>query len=104
MMIDREKTEEGSPLIDVVKHGIERPVHATDCFCVLLKELRMSGLENACRTAVIIDGLNTVFGKKSYISPKLPDRTKGPFYEKNVQESLEINQFAMVRALKKFLR
>ncbi|KAJ9593694.1 hypothetical protein L9F63_014742 [Diploptera punctata] len=54
----REETEEGSPLIDVVDHGIKRIKYASECVIAVINEIKKHSTEGRCKTLVLIDGFN----------------------------------------------
>jgi len=72
----REETVAGSPLMDIVEHGISRPVHAAECIHSLVTELKAMSSAGRCKTAVIIDGVNTFYYE--CIKLKRPDRSLIP--------------------------
>ena len=54
----REETEEGSPLMDIVEHGIKRIKYASECVIAVVKEIKKHSSEGRCKTLVGIDGFN----------------------------------------------
>lgn len=62
----REITEQGEPLVNVIDHGISRMKHASDCYAVLLKELKIAANNNLCRLMVLANDVN-IFYKKPLV-------------------------------------
>ncbi len=83
----RELTESGDPLKNILEHGISRIKHASDCMAVLLKEIKAQASQGKCRVLVIVDKVNS-FYEKSKI--QYPDRSL-----------VEINNITIARAFKK---
>jgi len=65
----REVTEKGDPLINVVDHGIGRMKHSSDCYAVLLKELKLLANKGACKLMVLCDSVNVLYGKPKVKHP-----------------------------------
>lgn len=63
----RESTLAGSPLIDIVNHGINRIKYACDCVDVLIDELKISATENKCKVLYAVDGFNALYASKTMI-------------------------------------
>jgi len=107
----REKTEAGSPLLDVVETGITRPVVAADALGVLFKELRLHcqeavarGEPDSCRVALVVDGMSKLFVEKTYIDRKMPTKVpKGPFKQDHIDASIAPDELSVVRNIKKML-
>nr|ACO10769.1 Mitochondrial 28S ribosomal protein S29 [Caligus rogercresseyi] len=59
----RESTGEGSPLLDVLNQGIQRPKFSADALNVLMRELLLSCNENKCKVLILGDGINSIFGQ-----------------------------------------
>ncbi|CAH0545758.1 unnamed protein product [Brassicogethes aeneus] len=57
----REKTEKGSPLLDIVNHGINRIKFASDCVVIIADEIKKLSNSGVCKTLVAIDGFNAFF-------------------------------------------
>lgn len=63
----REITPAGSPLLDVVEHGINRIKYASDAVSVLIEEIKKQSTEGKCKTMVAIDGYNAFFYPETLI-------------------------------------
>ncbi|KAK2705044.1 hypothetical protein QYM36_017175 [Artemia franciscana] len=61
----REQTSEGSPIVDVIEQGINRPKYSSDCVAVLLKELKLAANESKCKVFMAVDGVNALFLDKT---------------------------------------
>lgn len=59
----RETTEQGEPLVNVIDHGISRMKHASDCYAVLLKELKIAANNNLFRIMVLANDVNLFYTK-----------------------------------------
>ncbi|XP_058830079.1 small ribosomal subunit protein mS29 [Topomyia yanbarensis] len=57
----RETTPAGSPILELVEHGINRAKFSCDAIAALLQELREQSTEGKLRTMVVIDGFNAFF-------------------------------------------
>ena len=85
--------------------GLERPKFATDCLAVLMKELQLHCIDDNCKIAIFIDGLNIIFERRTNINKKLPEkRVKGPFKATWTEESIAPNEFTIVHSIKKLLK
>ncbi|XP_054160865.1 28S ribosomal protein S29, mitochondrial-like [Oppia nitens] len=83
----REVTEAGDPLKNILEHGINRIKHASDCMAVLIKEIKTQSSSQKFKTLVIVDKVNA-FYEKSKI--KYPDRSL-----------VDIDNITIARAFKK---
>jgi len=102
---EKEKTEAGSPLFDIVRQGLERPKFSTDCLAVLMKELQLHCKGGNCKIAIFVDGINVLFERRTNINRKLPTkRVKGPFKPEWTEESIAPDEFTVVRSIKKLLK
>lgn len=63
---EREVTEKGEPLTNIVDHGVERMKHACDCMAALLQEIKMQTDAGRMKTMVIIKGVNC-FWQDTYL-------------------------------------
>lgn len=86
----REMTEEGSPLTDIIEHGIERMQHASDCVAVILKEIKHQSKSGRFKTLVIIDGVNAFYTKTNV--------------KRSDKSLVEAKDLTMIRAFQKMLR
>ncbi|CAG2182171.1 unnamed protein product, partial [Oppiella nova] len=68
----REITEAGDPLKNILEHGISRIKHASDCMAVVLKEIKAQSSSGRYRVLVVVDKVNA-FYEMSQI--KYPDRS-----------------------------
>jgi small subunit ribosomal protein S29 len=59
----RETTTGGSPLMELVDHGINRPKFASEVIEALLAEIKQQSTDGKVRTMVVIDGYNSLFYK-----------------------------------------
>jgi len=108
---EREKTEAGSPLLEVVETGITRPVVAADAIGVLFKELRLhcqeavsQGNLDACKVALVVGGVGKLFDERTKIDRKMPERPKkGPYTQEFIDESIAPDELSVVRSIKKML-
>jgi len=102
---EKESTEEGSPLSDIVRQGVARPMFSADCLCVLMKELQLHCAEGNCKMALLVDGVNVLFERRTNINRKLPTkRVKGPFKAQWTEESIAPDEFSVIRSIKKILK
>jgi len=111
----REKTEAGSPLMSVVETGVTRPNFAADALGVLFKELRLhcqeaaapGGDPEACKVALVVDGMSRLFVDKTQIDRQLPlGKEKKRSHWKTaeqIQESIVPDELSVVRNIKKML-
>ena len=83
----REITEPGDPLKNILEHGINRIKHSSDCMAVLLKEIKAQACEGKFRALVVADKAN-VFYEKGKV--KYPDKSL-----------VEIENITIARAFKK---
>lgn len=74
---EREATEKGEPLTNIVDHGVERMKHACDCMAALLQEIKLQTDAGRMKTMVIVKGVNSFWQNtylrrldKSYIGAK----------------------------------
>lgn len=64
----REITSAGSPLSELIEHGITRVKFACDTVNAVLQELKLHSTAGRCKTMVAIDGVNSFFFHKTKIS------------------------------------
>lgn len=57
----REKTEAGTPLAELVEHGINRVKYASDVVDALVGEIKLLSNSKICKTFVAVDGFNSFF-------------------------------------------
>lgn len=57
----REQTPEGSTLLELIDHGINRAKYASDVIAVLIDEIKLASTEGKIKTMVLIDGYNSFF-------------------------------------------
>ena len=57
----KEHTKEGEPLINVVNHGINRSDHSSDCYAVLIRELKLAAEQNLIKLVIAIDNVNFLY-------------------------------------------
>uniref|UniRef100_T1JN10 Small ribosomal subunit protein mS29 n=1 Tax=Strigamia maritima TaxID=126957 RepID=T1JN10_STRMM len=86
----REVTEKGKPLMDIVDQGINRVKFASDCVAVLLKEIKILASDGRVRVFVGIHGANAFFG-----ATRLQHEDKSP---------VEADDITLVHAFKKMLK
>jgi len=65
----REITEAGDPLKNILEHGISRIKHASDCMAVLLKEIKAQASEGKCKVLVVVDKVNSFYEKSKILYP-----------------------------------
>uniref|UniRef100_A0A5S6QDK4 Small ribosomal subunit protein mS29 n=1 Tax=Trichuris muris TaxID=70415 RepID=A0A5S6QDK4_TRIMR len=65
----RDSSAAGTSLNSVVDFGIARPKFATDCLCVVLKELKHHACLNRCKVMVTIDSVNSFWGETKAFRP-----------------------------------
>nr|CAD7268270.1 unnamed protein product [Timema shepardi] len=63
----RETTKEGSSILELVEHGINRVKYSSDCIIALLKEIKTHSTHGRCKTLVAIDGFNAFFYPKTRV-------------------------------------
>ncbi|KAL3204804.1 hypothetical protein MRX96_041187 [Rhipicephalus microplus] len=63
---EREATQKGEPLTNIVEHGVERMKHACSCMGALLQEIKMHTDSGRMKTMVIVKGVNS-FWQDTYI-------------------------------------
>ncbi|CAG2104704.1 unnamed protein product [Medioppia subpectinata] len=83
----REITEPGDPLKNILEHGISRIKHSSDCMAVILKEIKEQSVSGKYRVLVVVDKANA-FYESSKI--KYPDRSL-----------VDIDNITIARAFKK---
>lgn len=86
----RESTEKGEPLVNVIDHGLSRMKHASDCYAVLLKELKIAANSGQLRLMVLVNDVNIFYGKPKV---KHPDG-----------QVASVEDLTLVRALMKFFK
>lgn len=63
----RETTPAGSPLLELIEHGINRVKFASKTISVLIEEIKQQSSDGKCKTMVAIDGFNAFFHSKTFI-------------------------------------
>ncbi|CAK9295993.1 unnamed protein product [Gordionus sp. m RMFG-2023] len=86
----RETTVMNSPLLDLIKLGIERPLYATDIVGILFKELKLQACTLKFKIILIADVVNAFFG-----SSRIPDQNK---------RYIDCNDVALIYHIKKMLK
>lgn len=87
----REVTSAGEPLVNVIEHGINRVIHASDCVAVLFKELMLAADSNKIRLASILDNVRFLFLREA------------PFKHADFKKVL-IDEITVARSLKKLIK
>nr|CAG4645518.1 EOG090X05V1 [Lynceus sp. MCZ IZ 141354] len=82
----REITPAGSSLEDIIKQGLNRPKFSTDCYVVLLKEVKMHANEGRCKVLVVADGINSSFAPKS--RARAEDRSIVPAFKFSLNKAM----------------
>ncbi|CDW52933.1 death associated protein 3 [Trichuris trichiura] len=59
----RDASSAGTSLNALADFGISRPKFATDCLCVILKELKHHACLNRCKVMVTVDSVNSFWGQ-----------------------------------------
>lgn len=63
------------------------------------------GNPEACKVALVVDGLGKLFDERTYIDRKMPARpTKGPFSQEFIDESIAPDELSVVRNIKKMMK
>lgn len=57
----KEHTEQGEPLMNVINHGINRHDHSSDCYAVLIRELKLAANQGLIKVMVAIEDLNFLY-------------------------------------------
>ncbi|RWS06998.1 28S ribosomal protein S29: mitochondrial-like protein [Dinothrombium tinctorium] len=87
----RETTEEGEPLLNLIDYGLNRMKKASDCYAVLLKEIKHWANEGKIKVSVIGDVVNVLYlGESKVLNP---DKT-----------TAEMDNITIARAFTKMLR
>ncbi|XP_018567676.1 28S ribosomal protein S29, mitochondrial [Anoplophora glabripennis] len=81
----REVTPAGSPLSELVEHGINRVKYASTCAVILCDEIKKLSTQGVCKTLVTVDGYNAFFypntrvytEKKEVVHPHKVTLTEG---------------------------
>lgn len=81
----RETTPAGSPLTDLVEHGINRVKFASRCVVIICNEIKKLSTQGVCKTLVSVDGYNAFFypntrvytEKKEVVHPHKVTLTEG---------------------------
>lgn len=81
----REITPAGSPLTDLVEHGMNRIKYASQCVVILCNEIKKLSTQGVCKTLVTVDGYNALFypntrvytEKKEVVHPHKVTLTEG---------------------------
>lgn len=63
----REKTDKGTPLLQLIEHGINRIKFASKCVVILADEIKKISNRGFCKTLVVVDGFNAFFYPKTRI-------------------------------------
>ncbi|XP_063001933.1 small ribosomal subunit protein mS29 [Elgaria multicarinata webbii] len=66
---NRESTEEGSPLAEVVEQGLNRVKNASDAVGVVFKELKQQCPRGSFKLLVAVDGVNALWGRTTLEKP-----------------------------------
>lgn len=61
----RETTPAGTPLIQLIEHGVNRVKYASDVVEAVISEVKNLSNQNKCKTFVAIDGFNSFFYSKT---------------------------------------
>lgn len=64
----REQTPAGSSFIELVDHGINRAKYASEVIAALVNEIKTASTEGKFRTMVLIDGFNSFFYEKTFVT------------------------------------
>lgn len=57
----KETTEQGEPLMNVINHGINRHDHSSDCYAVLIRELKLAANQGLIKLMVAIEDINFIY-------------------------------------------
>ena len=57
----KEHTEQGEPLVNVINHGINRHDHSSDCYAVLIRELKLAANQGLIKLMIAIEDLNFIY-------------------------------------------
>lgn len=57
----KEQNEKGEPLINIIDHGITRSDHSSDCYAVLVKELKLAAEQGLIKLFVAIEDINFLY-------------------------------------------
>lgn len=76
----RESTPQGSTLLELIDHGINRAKYASDCIVHLAEEIKLLSSQGKCRTMVAIDGFNAFF----YPNIRIKTEKKEPVHPSKV--------------------
>lgn len=55
--------------MNIVEHGMARMKHSSDCYAVLLKELKILANSGMCKLMVLIDSVNQFYRKPQVLHP-----------------------------------
>lgn len=88
----REETKAGQPVSDVIEHGINRVIHASDCMAVLLKELSLAADAGQIRLASVLDNVQFLFYREAGVL-KHADHKR-----------MLVDEITVARALKKIIK
>jgi small subunit ribosomal protein S29 len=88
----REVTKSGEPLVNVIEHGINRVIHASDCVSVLFKELMMAADSGKIRLASVLDNVRFLFLREC-----------GVLKHADFKKVL-VDEMTVARAIKKLIR
>jgi small subunit ribosomal protein S29 len=86
----REATEVGSPLMDIVDHGLLRVRHSCDCVEALANELKIQATAGKCKVLVAAEGINAIFHRT--------------IHRRENKDPIEGHELSMVRAIKEMLK
>ncbi|XP_077178901.1 small ribosomal subunit protein mS29 [Paroedura picta] len=84
-----ESTEKGSPLMSVIKQGLNRVRNASDVVAVVFKELKQQSPSGSFKLLVAVDGVNSLWGRTTL---KKEDRSP-----------VSIEELTLVRNLRKMV-
>lgn len=88
----REITKAGEPLINIVEHGINRVIHASDCVAALIKELMLASDTGKIKLATFIDDVRLLFQREAGVL-KHTDKKK-----------VLVDEITVARSLKKLIK
>jgi len=102
----RDKTEVGSPLLDVVDLGCERLVFAADAFNVLIRELKLNCNEDNCKLMVLVDGVNCLFSEHTFVhrERRIFEKPKYKYYEDWKSLNATVDECTTLVSIKKLLK
>ena len=57
----KEHSEKDEPLINIINHGINRQDHSSDCYAVLIRELKLAAEQGTIKLLIAIDDINFIY-------------------------------------------